>query len=94
MKSNSKKIEEPFEDILYEIGLYLSSVGVRPKRRLHNNPLLIFTIITLFMIGRTLSIITPEEDDQTLLFIGDVGHYFGLKLQFSFHNRLNSVPIL
>ena len=35
------------------------------------------------MIGKTLAIITPDEDIQTLLFIGDVGHFFGLKLHYS-----------
>ena len=48
------------------------------QRRLHNNPLIVSTII-----GRTLSIITPEEDVQTLIFIGDVGHYFDLKLHYN-----------
>ena len=83
MNSITTKPEEPFEDILYEIGLCLTSVRDPHKRQLHNNPLIIFTLITLFMIGRTLSIITPEDDIQTLLFIGDVGHFFGLKLHYN-----------
>ena len=77
------KLVEPLEDILYEIGISLTSVRDRPKRPLYNNPLIVFLLTVLFLIGRTLSVITPEDDTQTLNFIGDVGHFFGLKLHFN-----------
>ena len=83
MNSITTKPDEPFDDILYEIGLCLTSVRDPPERQLHNNPLIVFTLITLFMIGRTLSIITPDDDIQTLLITGDVGHFFGLKLHYN-----------
>ena len=83
MSTNSKKVEEPFEDILYERGFSLTSVRDRPKRRLHNNPLIVAVITGMFLIMKIISIITPEDDIQTLLLFGDVGHFFGIKLHYN-----------
>ena len=86
--------DEPFDDILYEIGLSLRSVRVHPKRRLHNKPLIVFTLIALLITTRTASIITTEEDIQTLLYVGDVGHFFDLKLHYNIGWILASIQCL
>ena len=51
MNTNSKRVEEPFDDILYERGISLTSVRDRPKRQLYNNPLIVSVITGLFTLA-------------------------------------------
>ena len=66
------------DDLLYEIGLCLTSVRERPKRRAIDSPVVIAVFNLVYLIQRITSITFECNHDQ-LLYLGDFGHYLGSK---------------
>src|SRR5690242_10053896 len=67
------------DDLLYEIGLCLTSVRERPKRRAIDSPIVIAIVCLLYFIDRIASIYLNDFEHGWLLAVGDVGHYLDLK---------------
>src|SRR5690242_337410 len=67
------------DDLLYEIGLCLTSVRERPKRRAIDSPIVIAIVCWLYLFLRIASILIREDDHVWLMIMGEVGHYVGLK---------------
>ena len=78
------------DDLLYEIGLCLTSVRDEPKRKAISDPKLITIVLWLYLIARIASLLIPESNEFGLLLVGDVGRYMGIKLYF---NVLLILPI-
>ena len=76
------------DDLLYEIGLCLTSVRERPKRRAIDSPIVITIVSTLYLVFRIASIFIEDNWHGWLLIVGDIGNYINLKDHF------NSVMIL
>ena len=70
------------DDLLYEIGLCLTSVRERPKRRAIDNPIVIAMFSWLYLIQRIITIFV--SDHAYLVILCDVGHYLGFKTLFNF----------
>ena len=72
------KLVEPIKrmaDILYDIGLTVTTTRTEPKKRTINNPFVIFCFTTLFLVQKSLAFFT--DDEHTLLVkCGDVAHYY------------------
>ena len=72
------------EDLLYDIGLCLTSVKEVPKQRnLLSRPIVIWIIQWIFFFQRLASIWIGEDNRQALLIFGDVGGYMGLKTKIN-----------
>ena len=71
------------DDLLYEIGLCLTSVRERPKRRAIDNPIVIAILLNLYLIQRIAAIIIDESNHKMMLFVGDFGRYLGIKYQWN-----------
>ena len=72
------------EDLLYDIGLCLTSVKEEPKpRKLLSRPKVIWIIEWIFFFQRFFSILIGQENRQALLILGDVGGYLGLKTNWN-----------
>ena len=69
---------DSIEDILYSIGLSLTSVRDEHKnRKFYNKPILIFICNLLFASMRVLCLFTNNE--TYLTYLGDYGHIFNIK---------------
>ena len=71
------------DDLLYEIGLCLTSVRERPKRRAIDSPIVIAIVCWLYMVLRIASILIDNNEHGWLLLVGSFGHYIGLKYHFN-----------
>ena len=71
------------DELLYEIGLCLTSLRERPKRWKINNPEFIAIINFIFLSERIVSILVPGSERQILLLVGETGRYFNLKVQWN-----------
>ena len=68
------------DHLLYEIGLCLTSVRERPKRRAIDSPIVIAMVCWLFLILRIASIFIDEnEHGYWLIIVGDIEEYMGIK---------------
>ena len=67
------------DDLLYEIGLCLTSVRERPKRRAINSPVVIAVFCGIYLCERIASIIIDESHHGYLLLLGDYGRFMKLK---------------
>src|ERR1700741_3368342 len=70
---------ESVDDILYRIGLCFTSVRDRPKRHIIDHPFLVFTIISIFLIMRLITVMLSNEEDRLMIILGDVGYFLGAK---------------
>ena len=61
------------DDLLYEIGLCLTSVRERHKRKVINNPIVISIFNSIYLIERIISLIIPESYRNILLIVGEFG---------------------
>src|SRR5690242_17889377 len=66
------------DDLLYEIGLCLTSVRERPKRRAIDSPIVIAIVCSIFLVQRIASIFIDDHD--YLVILGDFGHYLNFKI--------------
>ena len=66
------------DDLLYEIGLCLTSVRERPKRSASNNPLLIAIVCSVYAIERIASMFVT--DGHYLMYLSDFCHYIDFKI--------------
>ena len=69
------------DDLLYEIGLCLTSVRERPKRRAIDNPIVIAIFCSIYLFARICCIFTDHR--YYLHLLGDSTHYFGAKIHFN-----------
>src|SRR5690242_18244861 len=69
------------DDLLYEIGLCLTSVRERPKRRGINNPIVIAIVLFIMAVMKITSLIIDNE--QWLIILGDNGRYFNMRVQWN-----------
>ena len=73
------------DDILYDIGLSLTSVSKEPKpRKLLNKPIFISTLNSVFLLIRIAIACVSNEKDQLLKILGDFTHMYG-KLKQNFN---------
>ena len=71
------------EDLLYDIGLCLTSVKRKPKEReLLSTPIVIWIIQWVYLFVRLASILTDHDNKQLTLLLGDVGEYIGLTIHW------------
>lgn len=77
-KMKVKTHSVPLDDTLYSIGLCHTSVRDIPKRKAIDKPVVITGVTVLFMFQRIACLFT--DDNQLLMYLGDVGRYYGIKL--------------
>ena len=70
------------DDILYRIGLCLTSVRDEPKRLLIDHPLIAFGFVFIFMTERLITISLSEENVFLFKILGDIGYFVGFSLHF------------
>ena len=70
------------DDILYRIGLCLTSVRVRPKRLWIYNPLIIFIFVWLILIREVFAMFISEDNDLLLKILGNLGYFVSQKQLF------------
>ena len=69
------------EDLLYDIGLCLSSVKRMPKqRKLLSTPIVIWIIQWTYLFVRLAAILTDHNNKQLTLLLGYIGEYMGLTI--------------
>ena len=73
------------DELLYKIGLCLTSLRERPKRWPINNPMFVAITSMVFLCQRVISILVPESERQILLLVGETGRYFNLKVQWNMY---------
>ena len=66
------------DDLLYEIGLCLTSVRERPKRRRINNPIVITIISIIFMTAKLVNSYLDDNQTDIGVLLCDIGRYFGM----------------
>ena len=71
------------DDLLYSIGLCLTSVREQPKRRLVCHPILILVFWNLFIAQRIISVLVSEDNTLCLWIVGEMGRYFKMKLHWN-----------
>ena len=71
------------DDLLYEIGLCLTSVRERPKRSVINKPINIWIFSVLYIITKISAICIPDNERGILLILGEIGRYIGLKMHIN-----------
>ena len=69
------------DEHLYRIGLCLTPMRCDTKRRLVHHPIVIKLATTLMLFQRTFSLWTTDE--YLLSFLGDIGHFFRMKIQYN-----------
>src|SRR5215469_15156715 len=74
-----KDIIDSIDDNLYRIGLCFTSVRDRPKRRLINNPFIVFTFILIFAINRLILQFFDESNEMLFIKFGDFGCFIGVR---------------
>ena len=62
------------DDILYEIGLCLTSQRKHPKRRLIFKPLIVLTIVSLILLKETTFLIMNENNRQYFIKLRSFGY--------------------
>ena len=85
---------ESVDDILYRIGLCLTSVRDRPKRKLIDHPLIVFIIISLSLTERLITFSLSEENDLIFKMLSDMGYFIGVRQHFGAVLILNSSLLL
>ena len=73
---------ESVDDILYRIGLCLTSVREQPKRHWIFSPFLIFIFVSMFLIKELMILSTNEENGQFLKALVALGQFYGTKWHF------------
>ena len=82
------------DDLLYEIGLCLTSVRERPKRRAIDSPIVIAIVCSLYLVLRIASILIDDNAHGWLLVVGDMGRYIGLKYHFNLMAILGNIMVI
>jgi len=71
------------DDLLYEIGLCLTSVRERPKRRAIDSPIVIAIVSIIMLITRIINIFNVNNNPIIFVLMGDVGRYFSMALHWN-----------
>ena len=69
------------DDILYDIGLSITSIKEVERKRFYHHPIFIFTFMLLFFILKLITLFV--KDDNLLAIIGDQSHFLGIKNYFN-----------
>ena len=82
------------DDVLYRIGLCLTSVKEQPKRWLVDNPLLAFAVLSLFTSEKVITCSLSEDNELVFRMLASTGHFLGIRLYFDLYFFLCSVLTL
>ena len=74
---------ELIDDILYRIGLCLTSIRDRPKRHIIDHPIVVLIIIGIFLAERMIIIFIREDNEQALKILGAYGYFIGLRQELA-----------
>ena len=85
---------ESVDDILYRIGLCFTSIRERPKRSFIDNPFIVFTIISLFLIERLITISSAEDNHQLFVHLACFGYFLGVRKEFDLFFIMCSLMVL
>ena len=80
-----------FEDILYRIGLCMTSVKEEPFRRRIDHPMVAFTIVSVFMIERIITCSLPEDNHFICTLLGSTGYFISIRQHFDLFFILLSI---
>ena len=69
------------EEILYSIGLCMTSVTECPKRSIIRNPIAVLVANIIFLTKTIATIFT--DDERLLLYLGDFGRYYSMKVMWN-----------
>ena len=79
------------DDVLYRIGLCLTSDKEEPKRLFIDNPILVFIITIMFMIEKVVTCCLSEDNELVFQILGSIGHFLGIRVHFDFSFILCSI---
>ena len=82
------------DDVLYRIGLCLTSVKEEPKRWLVDNPLLVFAVLSVFTTGKVVTCCLSEDTELVFRMTASAGYFLGIRLYFDLYYFLCSVLTL
>ena len=68
------------DDVLYRIGLCLTSVKEQPIRRSIDNPTLAFVITLIFMIEKVITCSLTEDNQLVFRMLGSTGQLLGIRI--------------
>ena len=76
----SDMVVERVDDILYDIGLSLTSVReLQKKRKFIHNPLLLLIVNTFMLVNKVACLFIDDSNEIVLKMLGEPGHNFGIK---------------
>ena len=76
----SDMVIEGVDDILYDIGLSLTSIReLQKKRMLIHNPRMLLTINIFIFVNRLASLLIDDSNEFILKLLGESGMYYGIK---------------
>ena len=68
------------DDVLYRIGLCLTSVKEQPKRHSIDNPMLAFVITLIFLIEKVITCSLSEDNQLVFRMLGSTGQLLGIRI--------------
>ena len=91
----SDMVIEGVDDILYDIGLSLTSVReLQKKRKFIHNPLLLLTINTFMLVNKLSCLFIDDSNDIILKLLGEIGHNFEMKISLCTPSFLFTIIML
>ena len=79
----SDMVIEGVDDILYDIGLSLTSVRENQKKRMFiHNPRLLFAINIFILVNKLACLFIDNSNEFVLKLLGEAGQYYGVKNNF------------
>ena len=76
----SDMVIEGVDDIIYDIGLSLTSVRELQKKRMFiHNPRILLTINIFMLVNRLSSLLIDDSNEFILKLLGEAGQYYGMK---------------
>ena len=67
------------EDILYRIGLCMTSVVERPIRLALDHPFCAFIIVSIFLVQRVITCSLSDDNHQVFIALGSHGYLLGIR---------------
>ena len=79
------------DDVLYRIGLCLTSVRERPKRLPIDSPMFAFAITSIFMMERVITCCIGEDNELVFRMLASTGYFLGIRVYFDIFFILCSI---
>ena len=79
------------DDVLYRIGLCLTSVKAVPKRMSIDNPLFAFFILTIFTFEKVITCSLSEDNVFVFRMLASTGYFIGIRVYFDLYFILCSI---